>query len=523
MTGSSERPNFDTGEPDRLHSALTDVANDREGLAAIFAYAAVGLSEISLDGRFLRVNDHLCRLLGRSRAWLLEHSVNDVTHADDIPACEEAIGRLIATAAPLTVAKRYLCEGGDLVYAESSLTLLTDSQRQPVSLLAVTVDLTRHHRVEQTLRHREAELIASEEQLRLLYESATDYAIMLIDARRMITSWNSGAAAIFGYQEAEVLGRSSDIIFTADDRERGEPQREQETALRLGRALDERWHVRKDGSQFYASGVMIRLGEQGERGFAKVARDLTHRKRNEDALRDARDRLEARVAERTAELATAMRARTELQRRLTDAQEQERLRISRELHDGVGQHITGLLLRLKVLEEQCGPQNAASVAVVRNLVDEIAKEIHDVALELRPTSLDDVGLVAAMRAYCQSWSQRSGILIEFHAGRNQRLSREVETALYRVLQEALNNIVKHAKAMRVSVLLEWRDGEVALVVEDDGVGFDAEHEAPAAEARGRVGLLGMRERMAAIGGRLEIESTPGGGGAAVYATAPLGA
>jgi PAS domain S-box-containing protein len=150
----------------------------------------------------------------------------------------------------------------------------------------------------------EGALRDSEERLRLVVESAKDYAIFTIDLDGLIQSWNAGAERMFGWTETEALGQHARMIFTPDDRARGAAEEEMEQAALCGRAADERWHVKRNGDRFYASGVLVPLRPDGIlTGFAKIARDLTERKQLEDALRRAQDELEQRVRERTAELA----------------------------------------------------------------------------------------------------------------------------------------------------------------------------------------------------------------------------
>jgi signal transduction histidine kinase len=280
--------------------------------------------------------------------------------------------------------------------------------------------------------------------------------------------------------------------------------------------------MRKDGSRFYASGVLARLGNDGALGLVKVLRDLTDRKRMEDALREARDEQESRVAERTAELSRANESRIELLRRLVRAQEDERRRVSRELHDGLGQELTALILGLKALEGSIpeGSPGRDRLREVEASAGRIVREAHDLAVELRPTALDDIGLDAALSTYVASWSERSGIAAGFQSAGldGGRLPSEIETAVYRVVQEALNNVAKHAGAGRVSVILERRGDEVTSLVEDDGRGFE-----PARAGSGpgrRLGLLGMRERIALVGGALLVESAEGQG-TTVRARIPL--
>ena len=208
-------------------------------------------------------------------------------------------------------------------------------------------------------------------------------------------------------------------------------------------------------------------------------------------------------------------ARDALQR-VVEAQEAERRRLARELHDETGQALTSILLGLKGLEEQLGADDSrAAVADLRELVVSTLQDVRRLAVELRPTALDDFGLVAALERLTESFAEQSRIPVDFQSALPpQRLPEEVETALYRIVQESLTNVVKHAHASRVSVLLTRRNGSVAAVVEDDGRGFDLS-EVP----DGGFGLLGMRERVAALGGRLELES--GESGTTIVAEVPV--
>ena len=195
-------------------------------------------------------------------------------------------------------------------------------------------------------------------------------------------------------------------------------------------------------------------------------------------------------------------------RRVVDAQELERKRLARELHDETGQALTSILLALKPLEQSAeSEEDRAAVDSVRALVVSTLQDVRRLAVELRPTALDDFGLVPAVQRLTDTFREQSGLHIDFEAQLGEeRLSSEVETALYRIVQEALTNIVKHAGATRVSILLGRKAGAVVAVVEDDGSGFD-----PGTSRAGALGLAGMRERAALVGGRLQIESTVGTG------------
>ena len=194
-------------------------------------------------------------------------------------------------------------------------------------------------------------------------------------------------------------------------------------------------------------------------------------------------------------------------RRVVEAQELERRRLARELHDETGQALTSILLGLKPLESSESEQAREAAASMRELVVSTLQDVRRLAVELRPTALDDFGLVAAVERLSETFREQSGLQVDLEARLGEsRLPSEVETILYRVVQEALTNIVRHAGAGRVSILLAQKDGAVVAVVEDDGSGFD-----PGATREDALGLAGMRERVGLVGGRLQIETTAGAG------------
>jgi two-component system, NarL family, sensor histidine kinase UhpB len=206
-----------------------------------------------------------------------------------------------------------------------------------------------------------------------------------------------------------------------------------------------------------------------------------------------------------------------LLRRLAQVQEDERRHIARELHDQVGQTVTGLGLGLKGLEQMIenrgpGAPMLDRVRWLRRLTADVGRDLHRVASDLRPTALDDLGLEKALRAYAADWSGRYGVSIDVQSiGSGDRLPAETEIVVYRAVQEGLTNVLKHASATAVSVLLERKGGYLRVIIEDDGKGFDVTEEGSRDDGRPRLGLSGIRERLSLIGGTVTVESTEGAG------------
>jgi PAS domain S-box-containing protein len=379
----------------------------------------------------------------------------------------------------------------------------------------------------------------SKELLYQLVENVTDYAIFVSDLDGKIVSWNRGAEKVFGYTAKEAVGQNCSILFTSEDRDKNEPEKERKTAREEGSAEDERWHLRRDGSLFFASGIQTPLFDETGRhtGYAKIARDLTERVMLQEALEQANANLEFKVGERTAELnesneslrtevierTESERMRVALLRKIVQTQEDERKRIARDIHDHIGQQIIGLKLHLQLLQEEVKDSSklTGKVVALQEIAENIDSEVDFLAWELRPSVLDDLRLAAAMKNFTKEWSIHFRIPAEFHQSGldGKPLLPEIEINLYRICQEALNNICKHAEASNVSVLLEHRDGRISLVVEDDGIGFEPGKKAVVTSDDRGMGLLGMKERAELVGGDIEIE-TALGKGTTVYVRVP---
>ncbi len=214
--------------------------------------------------------------------------------------------------------------------------------------------------------------------------------------------------------------------------------------------------------------------------------------------------------------------RVQLLAKVISAQEEERKRIARELHDETGQSLTSLMVGLRLIEDSADTDHVREkTAELRTLAGQTLDEVHRLATELRPSLLDDLGLFAAIQRYIKEYSVKMNINVDYHVSGlgEQRLPSEVEVTVYRIIQEALTNITKHAEASDVSVVLRYRDSSLVAIIEDDGKGFTV-NGVMASEEGKRLGLFGMYERASLIGGNLTIESQPGAG-TTVFLEVPL--
>jgi PAS domain S-box-containing protein len=356
---------------------------------------------------------------------------------------------------------------------------------------------------------------------------SSDDAIVSKSLDGVISSWNRAAERLFGYTAAEAVGRHIFLIIPDDRRTEEE---EVLARLRRGEKIDHFETVRqtKDGRRIPISLTVSPITDARGTivGASKVARDITERVLAQEALRRAHEELEDRVRERTAELSSAntllraeieQRQRIEEQRaqlftRLVLAQEDERRRLARELHDQLGQQMTALRLTLETLKalSEERPELRAQVEALQELTRQLDQDIAFRVWELTPAMLEGVGVAAALTEYTGNWSKRFGIRAEVQMTRpaDSRLTAEIETTIYRFAQEALNNIAKHSQADRVDIVLEHTSQHVSLIVEDNGIGFNPAETEPSA---GGFGLIGMRERAALAGADFQIESAPGRG------------
>jgi two-component system sensor histidine kinase UhpB len=339
------------------------------------------------------------------------------------------------------------------------------------------------------------------EQFEILFEAVPN-GIVAVDASGLIVQVNKQIEKTFGYSRRELIDQPIELLLPLRHRAEhattmatfiADPQ---DGPMAVGCELLGR---RKDGSLVPVEIGMNRIATSaGELTMATVT-DITERRKAE--------------AERG-----------ELRRRILQSQEQERLRLAHELHDRTGQELTAAMLELRSIEAETNQDGRDRIRRLRHRLDRMGQSLHHVAWELRPASFEELGMASAFAAYVSDWSDQYGIAADFHCrdAKIDDLAVEVRITLYRVLQEALTNVAKHAvDAKSVSVVIDRIDSTLRLTIEDDGGGFesistsDVNH-----ERRGGLGHAGMRERLALIGGQIEIESSIGVG-TTIYVRIPL--
>ncbi|WP_457954031.1 PAS domain S-box protein [Achromobacter xylosoxidans] len=352
-------------------------------------------------------------------------------------------------------------------------------------------------------------------QLEMLLESAGE-GIYGIDLRGRCIFINGAGAAMLGYTPDEVVGRNMHYLIHHSHADRSlMPVHDCRIfkAFRDGRGerVDDEVLWRRDGSCFDAQYASYPIrNDQEVVGAVVTFSDISARKRIERELQATRAQLEARVQVRTAELSAAHESLRRLASHLSTLREQERAHIARNIHDDLGASFTALQLDLNWLRRQLAGEPPLQAHLDRML--EVTQTAMDatrrILNDLRPVVLDHLGLWAALETLLQDLQARSGLRCRYLCPpdtESRRLDPEAEIAVYRIVQELLTNVQRHARARSVSVSAVWGEDGLLLEVEDDGVGMRLP------ETRQTFGILGMRERARAIGGDLELDSAPGAG------------
>ena len=370
----------------------------------------------------------------------------------------------------------------------------------------------------------------SEERFRLFVEAVRDYAMFMLDINGCIATWNAGAERIKGYKASEIIGKHLSVFYPEEDLRNRKPWYELEVAAVEGRFEDEGWRIRKDGSRFWANVIITALRDKSGKlyGFGKVTRDFTERMQTERALQDANQHLQAEVSARIQaeeRLQKSEQSLRKLSAHLLRSQDEERRRIGRDLHDSLGQYLAILKMNLDSLNAtlKLTDTEEYQFSQCSRLAEDAIKEVRTLSYLLYPPMLEELGLKSAIPWYLEGFSKRSRIETKFEIAADfPRLSREVELTMFRILQEALTNVHRHAVSKLAIVRLRHHDGNAVLEVEDQGKGFPDRIVTGFTDGLPGnlgVGLRGMDERTRQLGGHLEL--VPGSNaGAVVRAVIP---
>jgi PAS domain S-box-containing protein len=477
--------------PDSL-PPTRDVATVERERAELHAHIADGIIVADAAGCIVFANEAACRLLGMNPVG---KTLKRYLGAGHLVVRDGRVFSPVDQSVPRAVLASESDSGNELrVRRADGTEVSVQSDATPL----VAADGSRFGLV-LTLRDRTESQQAGEERARLLALGAivesSDDAIIGKTLDGIITSWNPGAERLYGYSVAEVLGRSLDIIIPPDRPDELPAILER---LRCGERIKyfETVRVRKDGRRLDVSLSISPVQDGSGRivGAATIARDITERKRAE---------AERRQHER------------EMTTRVLAAQEAERKRIARELHDETAQALSTLLINLDLLEPYIPEEGTvlqSGCKRVRALARRALEETRALAHDLRPAILDDVGLVGALPGLGQQCTETYGVPVHVDVDTPPmgRLPPEVEVALFRIAQEALTNIGKHAAARSGRVAFSLHEGTARLVVQDDGKGFDLE-QVRRPTRQGGLGLYGLHERVALLGGTLALDTAPGQG------------
>jgi two-component system sensor histidine kinase UhpB len=480
----------------------------QELIRGAFEYAPIGIAITSLEGHWLRVNPSLCKIVGYTEEELLATDFQSITHPDDLAADREHVRQMMADEVSfLEFEKRYLHKQGHTIWIRLTVTLARDEQQRPLYCIAQIQDITQSKLAAEALR-----------EMNDRFQGAFEFAAIGMGFVAPEGRWlrvNCSLCEIVGYSEEELLATDFQSITHPDDLDKDLAMvREMLDGTRKFYHLEKRYFHKKGHIVWIMLSVsLVRDGKGNPLYFISQIQDITPRKSAEGKLQTYNQHLKA------------------LSHEVLQTEENERRRLARELHDEIGQMLTTVGMRLHQLKSRCA-QDVASLkqhqgAIQSALQDDIdfvnqaIDQIRKMSLDLRPPMLDVLGLEATLRWHAGNQKQRSGLDVRIVGHlEGPRLTSDLEIACFRIVQETLTNVVRHARAQHVIVELEREDEELRLSVTDDGIGFDVAAAQNRAGGGGSFGVLAMRERAELLGGSLDIDSAPGRG-TSVRASFPL--
>lgn len=490
---------------DQRKRAAEELRESEARFKAIYENAAIGISLISPKGDVIAVNPVLVKLSGYSEAELLQLGGQSLTYAEDQTVGQAEMQEIVAgTRDSFQVEKRYVHKDGRVHWMRQSLSAVRDSNGVILYLVVIAEDIDERKRAIVELRESEARFKA-------MYENtAVGMAIMSLE--RKIIGMNQAAMRIMGYTLDELYGTSPSALSHPEDVEIGIAQYQEMVAGHSSGFEMEKRFIRKDGTVFWGRVTYSLVRDYaGQPDYmVGIIEDVTEERnlnqKMAEAQKEYRQALELRIAERTAELNLA---NERLQGKAAqDAVTAERTRLARELHDAVTQTLFSTTLIADVLPQLWEINQAEAqrrLEELRLLTRGALAEMRTLLIELRPNALVEVPLPTLLRQLVESLVGRSRINIQVSTDGDRKLPADVQVGLYRIAQEALNNLVKHAAADEAVLTLRM-DKTVRLTVVDNGKGFD-----PSGVTADHLGLKIMRERAESIGANLIIYSEPNEG------------
>lgn len=408
----------------------------------------------------------------------------NLVHPDDRPEALRKIDLAIKTGELGHAEFRVIWPDGSVHWLAGRWRVFKTQEGKPVRLMGVNIDITAQKRAEQATRE-------SEERFRLVVESAP-YGMIIVAETGDIRLVNAALERQFGYNRYELLGRPIELLVPERFRSQHPHHRNhffaEPSARTIGPGRD-LYGLHKDGSEFPVELSLTPLDTpEGQQVLVSIV-NITERKHAEEVIR-------------------------RLPQQLMRAQEMERRTIARELHDQLGQLLTTIKLHVAMVQAHVHDRSLLGrLTETVELLDDALQRTRELSLELRPSVLDDIGLVPAIRWYLDRNARLAGLISHFSVEGldNHRLAPDVESASFRVIQEAVTNVIRHAKASTVHVVIRNVQGHAEIVVADDGKGFDPDINDGTSHATTSLGILGMRERVELLNGHFEVNSAPGAG------------
>ena len=365
----------------------------------------------------------------------------------------------------------------------------------------------------------------SEERFRLAFENAS-IGMCLVDTEGRLTKVNPQMSEIFGYSQEELESMTVNDITHPEYLDVSPGFIQRASSGEITQFKLEKQYFHKNGHIIWGqvTSSLVRDIRDEPLYFISHVKDITERKQDEEALRRAHDELELRVEERTAELIRANEklSRSEKELRLLSSQlltvqEDERARIAGDLHDSIGQSLSVAKLKTReisgYLDKGVVEETAESCGILVSVIQDCIQEVREICMDLRPSLLDDLGILVTINWFCREFQELyPGISIESELNVEERqVPESLKIVIYRLLQEALNNIAKHSKADRVLVTMRGKDNTLELDIEDNGRGFDLEEVLSVESTKRGLGLGSMRERTGLSGGSFSIKTAKGAG------------